>query len=109
VKTTNSKSAALRKSLCWVLGSFSFSVMAAGQDLRIEHVQVTSPERAGELRDATVDIHDGQIAAISIGSGSSRLGRSSRINVINGRNLYLAPGGRSQGAFSILALRRSSI
>ncbi len=91
LKTTNFKSAMLRRSLYCILGAFS--TMATSQELRIEHVQVSSPERASVLRDATVEIRDGRIAAISSGSASShQIGRSSRVEAIDGRGLYLAPG-----------------
>src|SRR6266404_1694451 len=83
LKTTNFKSAMLRRSLYCILGAFS--TMATSQELRIEHVQVSSPERASVLRDATVEIRDGRIAAISSASGTyHRFGHSSRIKVVDG-------------------------
>jgi imidazolonepropionase-like amidohydrolase len=71
----------------------AFSAMATGQELRIEHVQVSSPERASVIRDATVEIREGRIAAVSSDSGSNhRVGHSLRVKTIDGRGLYLAPG-----------------
>ena len=80
----------LRWSLYCILGAFSAA--AASQGLRIEHVQVSSPERASVLRDATVEIRDGRIASISSGSASSHKLGPSRVKAIDGRGLYLAPG-----------------
>jgi imidazolonepropionase-like amidohydrolase len=85
------KSSMLRRSLYCMLGAFS--AMATGQELRIEHVQVSSPERASVIRDATVEIRNGRIAAVSSDSDSNhRVGHSSRVKTIDGRGLYLAPG-----------------
>jgi len=81
--TTNILWAALH---CLVLSSVA--VIAAAQDLRIEHVQIISPELAAPVRDATVDIHEGRIVAISRNS----ISRSSQVDTIDGRGLYLAPG-----------------
>jgi len=61
----------------------------AAQDLRIEHVQVASPERSHVVQDATVDISAGRITAITTGAKSAR---PAKAQVIDGHGLYLAPG-----------------
>ena len=69
------------------------SAVASNEVLTIEHVTIVSPERNEPRRDATVAIRDGRIASIS---GSSSVSRESAAPsheiVIDGRDLYLAPG-----------------
>ena len=65
----------------------------SAQDLRIEHVAIVSPERSRPLRDATVSIHDGRIAAISHDRAAPRSRSTlSDVQVLNGTGLYLTPG-----------------
>lgn len=64
----------------------------ASVDLRIEHVSIVSPERPGELRDATVTVRDGRIASIGAGAAGQGAARSSGERVLDGRGLYLTPG-----------------
>lgn len=73
---------------CWSLAGMAFA-----QELRIEHVQIVSPERLGLRREASVDIRDGRIAAIDAGWKSAQSSNSaSKVEVIDGRGLYLTPG-----------------
>ena len=66
---------------------------AAAQDVRIEHVSVVSPERPGILRDAEVDISNGQIESISKGKAPHPVPEgASSTRTINARGLYLTPG-----------------
>jgi hypothetical protein len=67
---------------------FGNSPVATAQDVRIEHVQVRSPERADLLRDVTVEVHDGRIVSISNRSSPKKSG----VRTIDGKGLYLAPG-----------------
>jgi imidazolonepropionase-like amidohydrolase len=62
------------------------SLAARAPDLRIAHVTIVSPERAGPLRDVDVVVHDGRIASIA------KSGAASSIRTIDGRGLYLTPG-----------------
>ncbi|HEU4624563.1 MAG TPA: amidohydrolase family protein [Steroidobacteraceae bacterium] len=59
-------------------------------EVRIEHVTVVSPERAGPLRDVTVRIQDDRIVAI--GRSGRPAGDSPDVEIIQGKGLYLAPG-----------------
>jgi hypothetical protein len=52
---------------CFAVGGLH---AVAAEDLRIERVNIVSPETASVIRNASVDIHDGRIAAISSSSGS---------------------------------------
>ena len=63
------------------------ALLAQAQELRIEHVQIRSPERAALLRDVTVEIRDGRIVSISNGSADRK-----RMQTIDGNGLYLVPG-----------------
>jgi imidazolonepropionase-like amidohydrolase len=65
---------------------------AAAQDVRIEHVTIVSPERAGPMPDAEVRIHDGRIASISGSVAADSSSGGSKRQAIDGRGLYLAPG-----------------
>lgn len=56
-------------------------------DLRIAHVTIVSPERRTPLRDATVTLRDGRIAAIATGTVPK-----DGVSTLDGRGLYLAPG-----------------
>jgi imidazolonepropionase-like amidohydrolase len=82
----------------WLIGAVCCSAVGgihalAAEDLRIEHVNIVSPERASVIRNASVRIHDGRIAAISSSSGSNYpSGLSSGGKTIDGRGLFLAPG-----------------
>ncbi|HEX4449273.1 MAG TPA: amidohydrolase family protein [Kofleriaceae bacterium] len=58
------------------------------EQVRIDHVTIVSPERAEPLRDATVLIDAGRIAAILPGVTTDR--RATR--VIDGHGLFLVPG-----------------
>ena len=64
--------------------------IVAAQDLRIEHVQIASLSGSNVVQDATVDISAGRISAITIGSKPVRV--PSKVQVIDGHGLYLAPG-----------------
>jgi imidazolonepropionase-like amidohydrolase len=65
----------------------------SAQDLRIEHVAIVSPERSQPLRDATVSIHDGRIAAISSNRAAQRSrSTKSEADALDGTGLYLTPG-----------------
>jgi imidazolonepropionase-like amidohydrolase len=60
-------------------------------DLQIEHVTIVSPERGRPMRDASVRVHDGRIAAISTARGATT--PSSRDTIaMDGSGLFLAPG-----------------
>jgi len=63
---------------------------AAGQDLRIEHVTVISPERSLALADANVTVREGRIAAI-VPAGKDTDARPGA-PTIDGRGLDLVPG-----------------
>jgi hypothetical protein len=64
------------------------------QDLRIEHVAIVSAERSQPLRDASVSIHEGRIAAISGGSTArpSRAASSGPASQLDGRGSIWCPG-----------------
>jgi hypothetical protein len=65
----------------------------SAQDLRIEHVAIVSPERSQPLRDATVSIHNGRIAAISNDRAAHRpRSTKSGVDALDGTGLYLTPG-----------------
>ena len=66
-------------------------VGAAGEDLRIEHVTVVSPERTRALPDANVTVHEGRIAAI-VPAGKDTGAGHAGARTIGGRGLYLVPG-----------------
>ena len=66
-------------------------VGAAGEDLRIEHVTVVSPERTQALPDANVTVHEGRIAAIVLAAKDTGRGHAGA-RTIGGRGLYLVPG-----------------
>ncbi|HEX4599631.1 MAG TPA: amidohydrolase family protein [Burkholderiaceae bacterium] len=69
------------------------SAVASTEVLRIEHVTIVSAERDELWRDATVTIRGGRIASISSSSKFSRGSAApSHEIVIDGRDLYLAPG-----------------
>jgi imidazolonepropionase-like amidohydrolase len=59
-------------------------------ELRIDHVTVISPERPTPQRDVTVTVKDDRI--VSIDRGRSDVAGTPDVQVIDGRNLYLAPG-----------------
>jgi imidazolonepropionase-like amidohydrolase len=65
---------------------------AAAGDLRIDHVTIISPERASPMRDATVVIQGDRITSIYRSSPRSRESAEGRIQVIDGRGLFLSPG-----------------
>lgn len=75
-----------------LLASALQAAPAASVDLRIEHVSIVSPERPGELPDATVTVRDGRIASIGAGEAGQGAARRSGERVLDGRGLYLAPG-----------------
>jgi imidazolonepropionase-like amidohydrolase len=56
-------------------------------DLRIAHVTIVSPERKAPLRDASVTLRDGRIAAITTGALPK-----DGVAALDGRGLYLTPG-----------------
>ena len=56
-------------------------------DLRIAHVTIVSPERKAPLRDASVTLRDGRIAAITTGAVPK-----DGVATLDGRGLYLTPG-----------------
>jgi imidazolonepropionase-like amidohydrolase len=62
---------------------------AAGRaaDFKIAHVTIISPERKAPLRDATVTVRDGRIAAITTGAVPA-----DGITTLDGKGLYLTPG-----------------
>ena len=68
-------------------------MIAASQELRIEHVTIVSPESAVALNDVEVTVRNERIAAISptsaVKPGSPRHSEGA---VIDGRGLYLIPG-----------------
>jgi len=64
---------------------------AAGQDLRIEHVTVVSPESTRELRDFNVSVHDGRITAVVAAAKDAPV-RQAGASTLDGRGLYLVPG-----------------
>lgn len=61
--------------------------VGATADLRITHVTIVSPERKTPLRDATVTVRDGRIAAIVTGAVPA-----DGIATLDGQGLYLTPG-----------------
>ena len=61
--------------------------VGATAELRITHVTIVSPERKAPLRDATVTIRDGRIAAITTG-----VVPTGGIATLDGKGLYLTPG-----------------
>jgi len=67
------------------------SQRAVGQDLRIEHVTVVSPEASGELRDANVTVRDGRIAAV-VAASQDASARQLGGPKLDGRGFYLVPG-----------------
>ena len=67
------------------------SERAAGQDLRIEHVTVVSPESPRELRDANVTVRGGRIAAV-VPAAKDVPARQVGVPTLDGRGLYLVPG-----------------
>src|ERR1700704_6705700 len=78
----------------WLLATFTVPCAAVtAQDLRIEHVAVVSSERTRPLRDASVSIHDGRIAAITHDRAAPQSRSTlSDVQVLNGTGLYLTPG-----------------
>jgi len=64
---------------------------AAGQDLRIEHVTVVSPESPRAVPDVNVTVHDGRIAAL-VPAAKDASARRLGTPPIDGRGLYLVPG-----------------
>lgn len=56
-------------------------------ELRIAHVTIVSPERKAPLRDATVTIKGGRIAAIATGAVPE-----DGVATLDGKGLYLTPG-----------------
>jgi imidazolonepropionase-like amidohydrolase len=65
---------------------------ATGQDLRIEHVTVVSPERSAPLLpDVNVTVREGRIAAI-VPAAQDKDSRHADASAIGGRGLYLVPG-----------------
>src|SRR5690242_13125764 len=87
--TRGARKVMLGRMVCWsVLGWLSGA--AAAQDVRIDHVDIVSPERATPLRNASVLIHNGRIAAISAGTRSNR--SPLQVKTVDGTGLYLAPG-----------------
>lgn len=67
------------------------SERAVGQDLRIEHVTVVSPQGSAELRDANVTVRDGRIAAV-VAASQDAAARQLGGPKLDGRGLYLVPG-----------------
>ncbi len=59
-------------------------------EVRLDNVTVVSPERPSPLRNVSVSIKGDRIVAI--GRGGRPGGRSTDIEVIDGKGLYLAPG-----------------
>jgi imidazolonepropionase-like amidohydrolase len=77
----------------WLGLCAGLSTSASAQDLRIEHVIIVSPERAGLLQDAEVFVHDGRIASISGDGPRNSPSRAGHPGItIDGRGLYLTPG-----------------
>jgi imidazolonepropionase-like amidohydrolase len=75
-----------------IIAAAVFCGSAAAADLRIDHVIIVSPERAGPMQDASVYIRGGRIAFIRKSSNSSVQGGGRNIEVIDGTGFYLAPG-----------------
>lgn len=72
----------------WLLAlGLVWPVTSWAGDLRIAHVTIVSPERKVPLRDASVTVRDGRIAAIAIG-----VVPEDGISTLDGRGLYLTPG-----------------
>lgn len=68
------------------------SERAAGQDLRIEHVTVVSPDRSTPLlSDVNVTVREGRIAAM-VPAAQDNDARHAGASAIEGRGLYLVPG-----------------
>jgi imidazolonepropionase-like amidohydrolase len=68
------------------------SERAAGEDLRIEHVTVVSPERSAPLlSDVNVTVREGRIAAI-VPAAQDKDSRHGGASAIGGRGLYVVPG-----------------
>jgi len=65
---------------------------AWAQDLRIAHVTLISPELAGAMRDVTVSVHEGRIAAIAPGRAGDGSAAGSDAVAFDAHGLYLAPG-----------------
>lgn len=70
-----------------VAGWLALPGAAAAADIRISHVTIVSPERKAPLRDATVTVRDGRIAAITTGAVPA-----DAITTLDGKGLYLTPG-----------------
>lgn len=62
-------------------------VTGQAADVRIAHVTIVSPERKAPMRDATVTVRDGRIAAITTG-----VAPADGIATLDGKGLYLTPG-----------------
>lgn len=78
--------------LGWLLAlglfwSVAGPAVGAAAELRIAHVTIVSPERAAPLRDASVTVRNGRIAAIATGT-VPRDG----VATLDGKGLYLTPG-----------------
>jgi imidazolonepropionase-like amidohydrolase len=69
-----------------------FCCCAEAGDLRIEHVTIVSPERAVPMQDASVSIHGDRITSISRSKKASSARARIKDEVIDGSDLYLAPG-----------------
>jgi imidazolonepropionase-like amidohydrolase len=74
-----------------LIGTSLQSERAVGEDLRIEHVTVVSPESAGELRDANVTVRDGRIVAV-VAAAKDAPARQAGTVKLDGQGLYLVPG-----------------
>jgi len=64
---------------------------AVGQDLRIEHVTVVSPERRGELPDTNVTVREGRVVAV-VAAAKDASAQQVGVPKLEGRGLYLVPG-----------------
>jgi imidazolonepropionase-like amidohydrolase len=80
----------LISSVLWLVPAVSSPGALRAADLQIEHVTIVSPERASEMHDAVVRIHEGRIVLISNAKNASA--PMSTDTLIDGRGMFLAPG-----------------
>ena len=74
----------------WLVLAAVFPATLSAADLQIVHVTIVSPERVTPLRDASVRVHDGRIAAIQRDGGVAQPSKAATI--IDGTGLFLTPG-----------------
>lgn len=75
-----------------LIATVQYSEKADTQDLRIENVTIVSPERAREIRGATVTIHEGRIHGVFATARAAPPGAPPSAQTLDGTHLYLIPG-----------------